>query len=178
MTLDEIKEIENFYLSRNIKFNSHNYEMQILEGMKKEISWSTLSDREKLEERKKALLIKSVHKDFHPDLMILYEESVIELSELIMKFLDNISFKIFGLEKMSDDEFFLFRLKNMLYFELYIIHKKIKLQFSGHILFEDIMEPLFKEIENTVYYEQYQLEVLRETFKFVWELYLKKPYDK
>jgi hypothetical protein len=172
MTLEEIKEIEEFYQ----KFNSHRYEIQILEGVMKEMTWETLSDEEKLEQRKKALLMKSVHKEMHSDLIILYEESVIELSVLIMKFLKDISFKIFGLAKMSDEEFLLFRLKNMLYFELYIINKKIKLQYSGHILFEDIMEPLFKEIENTVYYKQYQLDDLRETFKFVWELYSKKPY--
>ncbi|MEP6805554.1 MAG: hypothetical protein ABI892_13585, partial [Flavobacterium sp.] len=142
----------------------------------KDITWSTLSDQEKLEERKKALLIKSVHKDLHSDLIISYEQSVIDLSILIMKFLDDISFKIFASVKISDEEFLLFRLKNMLYFELYIIHKKIKLQYSGHILFEDIMEPLFKEIESKVYYEQYQLEILREKFKLVWELYLKQPY--
>lgn len=176
MTLDEIKEIEELYFLKNSRFDSRNYEIQILEGISKDITWSTLSDQEKLEERKKALLIKSVHKDLHSDLIISYEQSVIDLSILIMKFLDDISFKIFASVKISDEEFLLFRLKNMLYFELYIIHKKIKLQYSGHILFEDIMEPLFKEIESKVYYEQYQLEILREKFKLVWELYLKQPY--
>ncbi|MCP2027365.1 hypothetical protein L1276_002522 [Flavobacterium sp. HSC-32F16] len=178
MTFEEIEEIKEFYLSRDNKIKPHSSEIQILEGFMKDINWSTLSDQEKLEQRKKALLIKSVHKELHSNLIILYEESVIELTILIMKFLDDISFKVFDMEKMSDEKFLLFRLKNMLYFELYVIHKKIKLQYSGHVLYEYIMEPIFKEIENTVYYNQYQLQLLREKFELVCELFLKRPYEK
>ncbi|MBE8723505.1 hypothetical protein [Flavobacterium hungaricum] len=177
MTLNEIKEIQEFYLSRKDCFDSRDYEMQILEGFWKEINWSALSDDEKLEFRKTELRKKHVYKELYSDLVVLYEETVIELIVLLMQFFEDISSVVFDKENMSDEEFVLFRLKNMLYFELLTVQRKMKLKFSGHILYEDIMEPIFDEIEKTPYYEQYELENLRKTYKFVCELFLKRPYE-
>ncbi|WP_417942147.1 hypothetical protein [Flavobacterium sp. RS13.1] len=174
----QIEEIKEYYLFRDEKNRSFSSEIQIFDGLMERIEWSTLSDHEKIERRKKALFIKSVHKDLYSDLIILYEESVIELSILVMSFLDDVSFVIFDKEKMSDQEFSLFRLKNMLSFELYCIHHKIKLEYSGHVLFDYVTEPIFKDLENTVYYEKYQLKTLREKFLIVCELFLKRPYEK
>ncbi|MDP5201073.1 hypothetical protein [Flavobacterium sp. DG2-3] len=181
MKFDDIKqidEIKEYYLSKDDKSSSFSYEIQIFDGLIERIKWSTLFDQEKLERRKKSLLIKSVHKDLHSDLIILYEQSVIELSVLIMRFLDDVGFVIFNMGEMSDQEFLLFRLKNMLSFELYSIHHKIKLEHSGHVLFDYVMEPIFKDLEKTVYYEKFQLETLGEKLELVCQLFLKRPYSK
>lgn len=176
--INKIEELKEFYLSQDKKINSFNYEIQLFNGLIDTLEWSTLSDPEKLEKRKKDFRIKSAYKELYPDIVVIYEGAVIELTELIMKFLNDVSPKVFDMQKMSNEEFAFFRLKNMLSFELYIIHSKIKLQHSGHVLYDEIMEPIFKEIENTVYDEQYQLKPLKQKFKEVCDLFLERPYEK
>lgn len=178
MKLDEIKKIEELYLLKSYSFKSEQYEIQIIEGFGKEIQWSLLSDKEKLEVRKKDLMKKYVFKELYSDSIILYEEAIIELVKLIMKFLDDVSLIVFDCENMSEEEFILFRLKNMLYIELYSINKRSKLQFSGHVLFEEIVEPIFIYVQSTTFYLDYELEKLRETYKRVSDLFKKEPYKK
>jgi hypothetical protein len=174
MKLDEIMKIEELYLLKN----SHRSEMQLIEGVKKDLHWASLSDKEKLELRTKELMKKNVFKEIYSDLLISYEESVIDLVKLIMKFLDNINLIVFDFQNMSDEECILYRLKCMLHVELYSVNKREKLQYSGHVLFEDVVEPIFIELKATKYYEQYNLENIKEQYKIVIRLYEKKPYEK
>nr|WP_315238664.1 hypothetical protein [uncultured Flavobacterium sp.] len=174
MRLEEIEKIEELYLLKN----SHRYEIQLIEGLKKDLYWASLSDKEKLELRTKELMKKYVFKEIYSDLMISYEESVIDLVKLIMKFLDEINLIVFDFQNMSEDEFILFRLKNMMCVELYAVNKREKLQYSGHVLFEEVVQPIFVEIERTEFYIQYSLEDLRDTYKRVSDLYGEEPYKK
>ncbi|KQB40395.1 hypothetical protein [Flavobacterium aquidurense] len=64
----------------------------------------------------------------------------------------------------------------MLYIELYAINKRPKLQYSGHVLFEEIIEPIFLEIENTSFYIEYELEKIKEAYRLVSDLHKKEPY--
>ncbi|MCC9064161.1 hypothetical protein [Flavobacterium piscisymbiosum] len=178
MKVDEIKKIEELYLLKSNSFNSHKYEIKLIEGLKKDVEWLSLSDKEKLELRKIEMRKKHALKEIYSDLIILYEESVIELVELVMKFLNEINVVAFNSENMSEEEFLLFRLKNMLYIELFAVNKRPKLQYSGHVLFEEVVEPIFSELENTTFYVQYKLQDLKDTYKNVSDLYKKDPYKK
>jgi hypothetical protein len=174
MKLDELEKIEELYFLKN----SQRSEIQLIEGIKKDLYWVSFSNEEKLELRTRELMKKYVFKELYSDLMISYEESVIELVKIIMKFLDDINLFVFDYQDMSEEEFILFRLKNMLYIELYSINKREKLQYSGHVLFEEIVEPILIELENTKFYLYFELEKLREKYKHVSDLYKKEPYKK
>lgn len=174
MRLEEIEKIEELYLLKN----SNRYEIQLIEGIKKDLYWASFSDKEKLELRTRELMKKYVFKVLYSDLMISYEESVIYLVKLIMKFLEDVNLIVFDFQNMSEEEFILFRLKNMLYIELYSVNKREKLQYSGHVLFEEVVEPIFIEIQSTTFYLDYELEKLREMYKRVSDLFKKEPYKK
>ncbi|MBS7233035.1 hypothetical protein KHA90_18595 [Flavobacterium psychroterrae] len=58
MKLDEIIKIEDLYLLKN----THRYEIQLIEGLKKDVHWILLSDTEKLELRTKELTKKYIFK--------------------------------------------------------------------------------------------------------------------
>lgn len=139
--------------------------------------WLSFMDKEKLDLRMRELWKKKAFKELYTDSIILYEESVIELVKLIMKFLDDVSSVVFN-KDISEEEFVLFRLKNMLYIELYAVNKRLKLQYSGHIAFERVVEPIFIELESTTLYIQYKLENVREMYKCVSDLHKKEPYKK
>lgn len=173
MRLEEIEKIEELYLLKN----SQTPEIQIIEDYRKDVYWLSLLDNEKLEIRKKDLMKKHVFKELYSDSIILYEESVIELIKLIMKFLDDLSLVVFN-KNMSDEEFLLFRLKNILYIELFAVNKRLNLKDCGHIAFERVIEPIFIEIECTTFYVQYKLQDLRDTYKSVSDLYKQDPYKK
>jgi|GEM_PF-4821357 len=174
MNLDEIIKIEDLYLLKN----THRYEIQLIEGLKKDVHWISLSDTEKLELRTKELTKKYIFKEAYSDLIILYEESIVKLNKLIIEFLDEVSLVVFNHENTSGEEFVLFRLKNMMYIELFALNKRLNLKYSGHVLFEEVVEPIFNELENTTYYVQYKLQDLRDTYKSVSDLYKKDPYKK
>lgn len=178
MTLNEIKKIEELYLLKSDSFKSEQYEIQIIEGFGKEIQWSLLSDSEKFEVRKRELRKRHAFKELYSDSIILYEESVVTLIDLIMSFLGGVNDVVFNNDEMSEEEFLLFRLKNMLYIELYAVNKRLKLKYAGHVLFEEVVEPIFIEIENTRFYAEYKLEKIKETYKFVSDLHKKDPYKK
>lgn len=174
MKLDEIIKIEDLYLLKN----AHRYEIQLIEGLKKDVYWISLSDREKLELRTKELTKKYIFKGAYSELIILYEESIIKLNKLIIEFLDEVSSVVFNNENTSEEEFVLFRLKNMIYIELFALNKRLNLKYSGHVLFEEVVEPIFRELENTTFYVQYKLQDLRDTYKRVSDLYKKDPYKR
>lgn len=174
MNLDEIIKIEDLYLLKN----AHRYEIQLIEGFKKDVHWVSLSDVEKLELRTKELTKKYIFKETYSELIILYEESIVKLNKLIIEFLDEVSLVVFNHENTSEEDFVLFRLKNMIYIELFALNKRLNLKYSGHVLFEEVVEPIFNELEDTTFYVQYKLKDLRDAYKSVSDLYKKDPYRK
>ncbi len=72
----------------------------------------------------------------------------------------------------------LFRLKNMMYIELFALNKRLNLKYSGHVLFEEVVEAILIEIKSTTFYLDCELEKLRETYNRVSDLYKKDPYKK
>lgn len=177
MTVEELKKIEELYALEDRSFKPRRSEIQIIEDFRKRRNWETASDQEKLEIRNKELMLKHVYKQLYSDLVTSYEESVIELTKLIIKFLEEVSLVVFDHQNISEEDFILFRLKNMLYIELFALNKHLKLKFyTGHILFETTTEPILIEIEKTSFYTQYKLQDLKNAFENVRDILKKEPY--
>ena len=173
--------IDNLYRSLDFPTVS-SLELSLIQGVKKDITWSGLSHEEKLRLREKELKYASLHfKESTPQIIFDYENALLELGLLIIDFLKKTDF--FPLDEkqlleMSPEELTLFRIRNMLYCELYSINKHQKLEFGGHVLFNEVVEPLFKALESSPLYEKFNLDSIATSYQKVMELYSKKPYQK
>jgi hypothetical protein len=176
---EKIELIDKLYRSLEFRTNTlGKYELAILQGTKNDIAWDALSDEQKMEFRKGDL----VHKEKieASDLILKYERTVIDLGYEILYFLKETESKFDDLSTvavLSLPELVLFRLRNMLYCELYSINKYRKLQYGGHVLFEEIVEPIFVELESHSLYSNYNLFVIKDRYKTMIDLYKCKPYQ-
>jgi hypothetical protein len=174
-----IELIDTLYRSAEFSNNLGKYELSILQGVKRDIAWSNLTDSEKLEYRKRDLVHKEKVKAIISDAVISYEEAVIELGYLILNFLEatNIRFPdLNGLPTKSKEEITLFRLRTMLYCELYSINKHRNLENGGHVLYAEVIDPILVELETSKAYQEYDLPKIRDVYKRVTALYNSKPY--
>jgi hypothetical protein len=157
------------------------YESSVIQGFKNEMDWTKLSDTEKLNFREQEIDYAKVHfKNITPEIVFSYEENVIELGREIINFLEattNLFEKVDELAYKNKELLTLFRLRNLLFCELYAINKHRKLKFGGHVLLEEIVEIVFDELKTSEFYEYHKLETIRNKYKLVLDIYERKPYN-
>lgn len=157
------------------------YEISLLQGFKRDIDWDKLSNLQKIEYRKGMLVHKQKVKEIVSDLELDYEESIVELGYLLIDFLkttESLYPNLNEINKKSKVEISLFRLRNLLYCELYAINKHMKLENGGHIPFDLVIDPILKELEESVFFKEYKLHEIKGLYRKVVKLYNQKPYDK
>jgi hypothetical protein len=180
MDLD-IDRLNNLYHNEPFSAYLGKYETSILQGIKRDIEWNNLTDLEKLEYRRGDLVHKKKVSTIFPDSVLVYEESVIQLSYQILDFLkktEEYFSDLSTLVRSTASEIALFRLRNMLYCELYAINKHKNLENGGHVLYTEVVEPIFIELMPTDFYKTLDLQKLKETYETVVNLFEKKPYVK
>jgi hypothetical protein len=175
---EEIELIDKIYRSPEFQPNTlGRYEVAVLQGVKNEIAWDALSDEQKMEFRMGDLVHKQ--KIEASDLVLKYERAVVDLGYEILYFLRETDSKFNDLANVaviSQQDIVLFRLRNMLYCELYSINKYRKLQYGGHVLFEEIIEPIFVELESHSMHLDYNLVVMKDKYRTMMDLYNREPY--
>ena len=157
------------------------YELILLQGVKNDIAWVNLDDEQKLAFRKADLIHKRKLSGIFSDLVLQYEDAVVELGLEILNFLKQTKTRFSNLEEipfMPKAEIAIFRLRNMLYCELYSINKHKKLEQGGHVLYTEVIEPIIHEVENQILHPTYDLSSIKELYKAVVDLYGQNPYQK
>ncbi len=157
------------------------YEISLLQGFTRDVNWGKLSDLQKIEYRKGALVHKQKVKEIVSDLEFDYEKSVIELGYLLIDFLkttESLYSDLSEINKKTKVEISLFRLRNLLYCELYAINKHMKLENGGHVPFDLVIDPVLKELAGSVFFKEYKLHKIKDLYRKVVNLYNQKPYDK
>lgn len=179
--LTNISDIEELYDKFSLKESNHRYELQLLESLKKRIFFESLTDLEKVDFRLRELQKKKIFKDIYSELEVKYESRVIDLSKAIISFLNETEEDLFHYKKeksFTNIELAFIRLNTMCKIELIGLNKHIYLKNGGHVLYYEIIEPLFMELENSDYFQKYNLDTLKNIYKDVQDLYNKKPYSK
>ena len=177
----DIENIDGIYKSLDFSPVSR-LEIALIEGVKHDILWQRLSNDAKIEKRKKEINYAKTHfKESTSKKVLEYEQKVVRLGSLIQELLEKMEFlgefDYQAIDK-SSGQATLFRLRNILYCELYSINKHRKLEFSGHVPFEEVVEPLIKELASTEYYSEFKLEALADVYRETIDLYEQKPYSR
>lgn len=89
-----------------------------------------------------------------------YFETVILFVDLSKSFLDETLHFFESKEdilKMNDSMIHLFRLHTLLYCELYAIHEFADIRKIKHVLFSNLIDPIFDALKDTAYFKQYNL---------------------
>lgn len=168
-------DLENFYENEiSDVYNELNCIKTIYEIEK----WQSISLEDKLKQRHSYIETKKkLNQNTESNLELDYEICVIDLLNLIANFIKEISLEV-KLNDLSSSEMLLFRLKNILYCELYAINRHKKIRKIGHIPYEGVVEPIFNKLKNTNFYTQYKLEIIRKSYQEMINLYRKNPYKK
>ena len=139
-------------------------EMCALDAIIKINEWDNMSDREKIDERKKKYDYYDYH--FHISLDKKYEQSIINLSFSIINFLTTYPLK---------GSNYIDRLFVLLYCEIKLINKNISYKNINHIPYE-IFEPLIEKVKDKEEYKLYKLDELFKEYKEMYDLFLENPY--
>jgi len=173
--------VDELYEKFSLTEDYHRSERNLIDSFKKVLFFESLTDDEKIEFRLRELDKKKIFKAAYSDSIIKYEECVIELTKLIMVFLntDN-SADLFQPEignEITSTQLMFIRLRTILKVELICLNRHMKLSNGGHVPFHEIVEPIFIELQNLDYYEKYNLGIIKNIYKEVQELFDKKPYE-
>jgi hypothetical protein len=149
-------------------------EKGILDGIILIQNWEKLNDQEKIDYRKNKLKYYMLHfnDSEHEKLKNNYEESVILVSELILKLLN--TYKINSLFDVKNNYFN--RLYLILYCELTLINKNISFKSINHIPII-IFEPLIELISSSKFYYLYNLDNLFKEYNNMIKMFYEKPYS-
>lgn len=173
-------EIESLYEKFSLENSNNRYELQLMSSMKRLLFFNSLDDIEKMSFRRRELEKKIKFREVYSDLEINYENQVLYLTNAIINFLNNTKEDLFEFDPKKEftfKEFIFVRFCTILKIELIALNKHMKLEHGGHVLFKELVEPLFVELESTEYYEKYNLVNLRDIYRKVQELYDKNPYN-
>ena len=142
--------------------------------------WGTFSLERRIQYRKGMLVHFKKCEGAYSNAFIDYAAALIEFVDLLFDFLNRTE-PIFSNEKtveeMSDDKVQLFRLHAFLYCEIYSIHKEMHLRNIKHTLYEIIINPIFKTLEATNYYQEYKLEAIQKANEKVRRLHQQNPFE-
>jgi len=179
---EKIELIDKIYRSLDFQSTSlGKYELAILQGIKNDLNWDALTDEQKLEYRRADLVHKKKVAATLSDLILRYEESVIELSYEILNFIRETETKFSDLSllpSMPQIDIVLFRLRNMLYCELYAVNKHRKLEHAGHVLYHEVIAPLLFELADQISLPQYNIVSIKEKYEAMIVLYSRNPYQR
>ncbi len=178
--ITDVSKLEELYEKASLKASNHRNELQLIYGIKKYLFFDSLTDAEKIDFRIRNLHMKLAFRQIYSELEIRYEELVVKLSKILLDFIqknteDLINYE--GDKELSSERLAIIRLRTMLSLELMSLNRHLNLANGGHVLFKDIVEPIFIELENTEYYKLNNLEDIKTTYREVQELHDKKPYE-
>lgn len=162
----DLVEVLNGYSENNVEYG---VESSFIKGLLLLRDWDTLSDEDKINKRKERLKYYKKHFNLTEGEIRMrnYEESVVNLSELIILFLKN-SFD----ECSSEFD----RIKVMLYCELFNLNKNYSYRIINHIPFFVLLE-LKGKLTNLEEFNKYELDILFSCYQEMYKLFLQKPYD-
>ncbi|WP_121965952.1 hypothetical protein [Myroides sp. N17-2] len=130
--------------------------------------WDVMNDEDKVKKRIELLIYYKMH--FNSTEREIkerkYEESVINLSKLIIKFLNK-------LDKCSNE---IHRIGVMLYCELQSLNNNYSYRIINHVPFS-ILEDLKGKLTNLDEFNNHMLDELFSCYKEMYKLFLQKPYD-
>jgi hypothetical protein len=172
-----IKEVIDLYCSHD-SLGVTSMETRMLDLLYDIQEWNKLDDNGKYRERSKTLeFYKAKFSDDYRSIII-YEEKVLRLLRLIINFLDVTEDKfsdVSHVNSLSADDFYLFRLRNMLYCEKEMVNRMPKIENTGHVP-SQIVNPIFEKLRNSECYVFYKLHDIDILYSEVIDLHYKEPY--
>jgi hypothetical protein len=140
--------------------------------------WNKLDDSGKYRKRSETLKLYKVKFPDDYRSIIIYEEKVLEMVSLINSFLDATEKRfsdVNSYDNLSGDDFYLFRLRNILYCEKEMVNRMPKIENTGHVP-SQIVTPIFEKLRNSECYTFYKLRDIDILYFEVIDLHYKEPY--
>lgn len=162
----DLVEVLNVYSKNNVEYGVESSFIKVVLLLR---DWDTLSDVDKINLRKERLKYYKKHFNSTEEEIKMrnYEESVVNLSELIILFFKN------SFDECSNE---VDRIKVMLYCELFSINKNYSYKMINHIPFFILLE-LKGKLTCLEEFNKYELDTLFSCYQEMYKLFLLKLYD-
>jgi hypothetical protein len=153
-------QVEHIY--RDLDFPNqllHGIEINLIQRFVGLEQWNSANLQRRIELRK-GILVHERKIDLESTDFFDYFETVILFVDLSKSFLDETLHLFESKEeilKMNDSMIHLFRLHTLLYCELYAIHEFADIRKIKHVLFNDLIDPIFNALRDTPYFKHYNL---------------------